>query len=425
MAFEETETELQQNAASLGFDLADLTARQRLNIDYIHIERSEIEETGEYDLEALFVRLAYAIDSVKAKRVVLDTLEALFAGLPNPVILRAELRRLFRWLKERGLTTIITAERGEGSLTRYGLEEYISDCVILLDHRVLDQVLTRRLRIVKYRGSAHGTNEYPFLISDEGVSVLPITSVELHHAVSTDRISTGIPRLDQMLGGQGYYRGSSILVTGTAGTGKTSLAAHFVDAACRRGERCLYLAFEESPQQIIRNMRSIGLNLEPQMKKGLLHIEAARPTAHGLELHLVLMSKIINALRPRIVVIDPITNLVAVGDRLAVSSMLMRLVDYLKSNLITSLFLHLSHTLDFGDTAPAGSSSLADTLIALRAVEQNGRIVRTLQVLKSRGLPHADDVRTFKFTEHGLVLNEDSLARAESGTSPKRSTPVR
>ena len=262
MAFEETAPELTQNVRSLGFDLDELAKEKKLLIDYVRIERSEIDETGDYDLEGLFIRLSTAIDAIGAKRVVLDTIENLFAGLQNQGILRAELRRLFRWLKDKGVSAVITAERGEGALTRHGLEEYVSDCVILLDHRVTDQVSTRRLRIVKYRGTAHGTNEYPFLIDEDGFSVLPVTSLGLQHEVSEERISSGIPRLDTMLGGEGFYRGSTILVSGTAGTGKTSMAAHFVDAACRRGERCLYFSLEESPGQMVRNMRSIGLNLD-------------------------------------------------------------------------------------------------------------------------------------------------------------------
>jgi circadian clock protein KaiC len=258
LSFEENAADLSANVSSLGFDLDDLIARKKLAIDYVHLERSLVEETGEYDLEALFVRIAYAVDSVGAKRVLLDSIESLFAGLENESILRAELRRLFRWLKDRGLTSVITAERGTGSLTRHGLEEYISDCVILLDHRVLESVFTRRLRVVKYRGSTHGTNEYPFLIDNSGISVLPVTSVELKHAVSMEKISTGIPELDTMLGGKGVFRGTSLLISGTAGTGKTSVAAHFVDAACARGERALMFSFEESANQVVRNMRSIG-----------------------------------------------------------------------------------------------------------------------------------------------------------------------
>ena len=313
MAFEETAAELTQNVRSLGFDLDALIEQKKISLDYVRIERSEIEETGEYDLEGLFVRLGFAIDSIGAKRVVLDTIESLFSGLGNSVILRAELRRLFRWLKDKGVTAIITGERGEGQLTRQGLEEYVSDCVILLDHRVTENLSTRRLRIVKYRGSVHGTNEYPFLIDQAGISVLPVTSLGLQHDVSSERISTGIARLDNMLGGQGYYRGSSILVSGTAGTGKTSLAAHFADAACRRGEKCLYFAFEESQGQMVRNMRSIGIDLEPWIKQGLLHFHAARPTLSGLEMHLTTMHKAINEIQPRIVVVDPISNFTAAG----------------------------------------------------------------------------------------------------------------
>src|SRR6204780_2440678 len=314
MAFEETAPELTQNVRSLGFDLDELAKEKKLVIDFVRIERSEIDETGDYDLEGLFIRLGAAIDAVGARRVVLDTIENLFAGLQNEGILRAELRRLFRWLKDKGVTAVITAERGEGALTRHGLEEYVSDCVILLDHRVTDQVSTRRLRIVKYRGTAHGTNEYPFLIDEDGFTVLPVTSLGLQHDVSDERISSGIPRLDTMLGGEGFYRGSTVLVSGTAGTGKTSLAAHFVDAACRRGERSLYFSFEESPGQLMRNMRSIGLNLEQWAKKNLLQFHSSRATFYGLEMHLAIIHRIVQNFQPKVVVLDPVGSLIQAGN---------------------------------------------------------------------------------------------------------------
>src|SRR5579859_3125114 len=313
MAFEETAKDLTENVASLGFDLKDLIAHKKLAVDYVYLERSEIEETGAYNLEGLFIRLNQAIEAIGAKRVVLDTIESLFSGLPNPLILRAELRRLFRWLKDKGVTAVITGERGDGTLTRQGLEEYVSDCVIVLDHRVTENLSTRRLRIVKYRGTLHGTNEYPFLIDETGVSVLPITSLDLRHEATEERISTGVPGLDGMLGGSGVYRASSVLISGTAGTGKTSLAGHFADAACRRGERCLYLAFEESESQMVRNMRSIGLDLAPWLKKGLLRFHATRPTAHGLEMHLATLHKLVREFRPRVVIVDPISNFLKAG----------------------------------------------------------------------------------------------------------------
>jgi circadian clock protein KaiC len=308
MSFEEGVQELTENVRSLGFDLDELMEQEKLVVDYVHVERSEIEETGEYDLEGLFIRLGFAIDSIGARRVVLDTLEVLFGGLQNEAVIRSELRRLFRWLRDKGVTAVITGERGEGTLTRHGLEEYVSDCVILLDHRVTDQLATRRLRVVKYRGSIHGTNEYPFLIDEDGIDVLPVTSLALEHAASSQRISTGIPGLDQMLGGKGYYRGSSVLVSGRAGTGKTSLSAHFVDAACRRGERCIYFAFEESRSQVVRNMRSIGVDLQPWVDNGRLLFHAARPTQHGLERHLVNMYKAIRDIQPQAVIVDPRTS---------------------------------------------------------------------------------------------------------------------
>lgn len=406
MAFEESAEELAQNVRSLGFDLDDLAAQNKLVIDYVHIERSEIEETGEYDLEGLFIRLGLAIDSIGAKRVVLDTIETLFGGLSNPAILRSELRRLFRWLKDKGVTTIITGERGDGSLTRQGLEEYVSDCVILLDHRVNDQLSTRRLRIVKYRGSHHGTNEYPFLIDESGISVLPITSMGLKHTASPERISTGVPRLDTMLGGEGYYRGSSILVSGTAGTGKTSLAAHFVDAACRRGERCLYFAFEESEQQMVRNMRSIGIDLARWIEKGLLRFHASRPTLHGLESHLVAIHKMVSDFKPRVVIVDPLSNFHSVGSTFAVKAMLLRLVDFLKSEQITAFFTSLTTGGSALEKTEVEVSSLIDTWILLRDLEAAGERNRGLYVLKSRGMAHSNQIREFGLTAKGFDLRD-------------------
>ncbi len=405
MSFEENEEELKKNFASLGFDLDDLSARKKVSLDYIHIERSEIEETGEYDLEGLFIRLEHAINSVKAKRVVLDTVEALFAGLSNDSILRAELRRLFRWLKSKGVTAIITGERGDGTLTRHGLEEYVADCVILLDHRVTEQVSTRRLRIIKYRGSSHGTNEYPFLVDEQGISVLPVTSLKLDHRVSNERIPTGVPRLDAMMGREGYYRGSSILISGTAGTGKSSVASVFAEAACKRGEKCLYFAFEESQNQIIRNMRSIGVNLEPWAKKGLLKFLSARPSTFGLEMHLAAMHNLVESFEPKVVIIDPITNLISVGMQNEVKSMLTRLIDYLKGRQITALFTNLtsfgSGTLEHTDLA---ISSLMDTWLLLRDVESNGERNRGLYILKSRGMAHSNQIREFIITDKGINL---------------------
>jgi circadian clock protein KaiC len=343
MAFEETAEELAQNVRSLGFDLNELAGRKLLDIDYVRIERSEIEETGEYDLEGLFVRLGHAIDSIGAKRVVLDTIEVLFGGLTDAAILRSEIRRLFRWLKDKGVTAIVTGERGRDTLTRYGLEEYVSDCVILLDHRVTEQVSTRRLRVVKYRGSSHGTNEFPFLITDTGISVVPITSAGMDHIASTERVSTGVAGLDGMLGGKGFFRGTSALVSGTSGTGKTSLAAHFASAACDRGERCLFFSFEESQGQIIRNLRSIGLDLQPWVDRGLLRIQAARPTLHGLEMHLALMHKLVREFEPMVVVVDPISSFIAAGTQTEAGSMLIRMIDFFKQRRITALFTNLTH----------------------------------------------------------------------------------
>lgn len=404
LAFEETAEDLAQNVASLGFDINDLIAKKKLAVDHVHIERSEIEETGEYDLDGLFVRLNYAIDSVGAKRVVLDTLEALFSSLPNEGILRAELRRLFHWLKDKGVTAVITAERGSGTLTRQGLEEYVSDCVILLDHRVTEQMSTRRLRVVKYRGSSHGTNEYPFLIDEKGISVIPITSIGLDHKASKERVSTGVPKLDQMLSGKGLYRGSSVLVSGTAGTGKSSLAAHFALAASQRGERCLYFAFEESASQIMRNMRSIGVDLQPWVKRGLLRFSASRPTAYGLEMHVARMQKLIQEFKPRAVVIDPLTNLMNIGSQNEVQSALLRLIDLLKLRQITGLFTSLSHDGHALENTEIGVSSIMDTWLLLRDIESNGERNRGLYVLKSRGMAHSNQIREFRLNSHGIEL---------------------
>ena len=404
MAFEETEDELSVNVASLGFDLDDLVLQKKLILDHVHIERSEIEETGEYNLEGLFIRLNYAIDTIGAKRVVLDTLEAIFGGFPNPEILRAELRRLFRWLKDKGVTAIITGERGDKTLTRQGLEEYVSDCVIVLDHRVNEQTSTRRMRILKYRGSIHGTNEYPFLINQDGFSILPITSVGLTHTVTTERISSGVPRLDTMLEGKGYFRGSSILVTGTAGTGKSSLAAHISIAACLRGERVLYFAMEESPDQIMRNMRSIGINFEPWVKKGLIQFQSQRPTFIGLESYLTEMNKSVTDFKPQVVVFDPISSFIVGTNDIEAKSMIMRLVDFLKMNQITGFFTCLTTSGDVIEHTAINISSLIDTWLLLREIELSGERNRGLYILKSRGMAHSNQIREFVLTDHGIEL---------------------
>jgi circadian clock protein KaiC len=404
MAFEETEAELKANVASLGFDLDGLVRRKKIVIDYVHIEPSEIQESGEYDLEGLFVRLNHAIDSIGAKRVVLDTLEALFSSLANEAILRAELRRLFRWLKVKGVTAVITAERGREQLTRHGLEEYVSDCVILLDHRVNDQIATRHLRVVKYRGALHGTNEFPFLIGNEGISVLPITSLGLNHKISSERIATGIPRLDAMLGGRGFFRGSSILLTGTPGTGKTVVAANFAQAAARRGERVLFFSFEESPNQIIRNMHSIGLRLEPLVKRDLLRFHSARPSLYGLEMHLATMFKEIAAFKPAVVIVDPITSLMDAGTDSESKGMVTRLIDYLKGGQVTSLFTSLTqggHSLQQSEMA---MSSLMDSWLLLQDFEGNGERNRVLYVLKARGMAHSNQIREFLISDRGIDL---------------------
>jgi circadian clock protein KaiC len=413
MSFEETTEELGKNVASLGFHLADLVAQRKLIVDYVHVERSEIAETGEYDLEGLFIRLGYAIDKIGAKRVVLDTIETLFAGLSNESILRAELRRLFRWLKTKGVTAIITGERGSGaSLTRQGLEEYISDCVILLDHNMIDHIATRHLRIIKYRGTTHGTNEYPFLIDSDGISVLPITSANLQHQVSNERFSSGVASLDEMLEGKGFYRGSTILVSGTAGTGKSSLAATFAEATCRRGEHCLYLAFEESTQQIVRNMRSIGLDLEPWIYQNLLHFHPTRSTTSGLEMHLAIIHSLVRDIKPSVIILDPITNFLTLTNSAEVRTMLTRLIDFLKTQQITAFFTSLTTGGASLEHTEVTISSLIDTWLLMRDIELNGERNRGMYVLKSRGMAHSNQIREFLLTRQGIELVDVYLGPA-------------
>jgi circadian clock protein KaiC len=404
IAFEETDKELTQNVSSMGFDLPALSARKKIFLDYVRVERTEIEETGDYDLEGLFIRLETAINAVGAKRVVLDTIESLFSGFANANILRAELRRLFSWLKSKGVTAVITAETGDGKLTRHGIEEYVADCVVLLDHRVEDQSSIRRLRVIKYRGSVHGTNEYPFLIGKTGLSVLPLSSLKLEHKASSQRISTGIPRLDTMLGGKGFYRGTSILVSGGAGTGKSSLAAHFVQAACQRGERALYMASEQSTEEVIRNMRSIGIDLEPFIKRGLLQFYASRPGTFGLEKHLVTIHDLTASFDPKVVVIDPITNFGSVGTYSEVKSMVTRLIDMFKSRQITAMFTSLTSGDSAAELSEVGVSSQMDAWLLLRNLECNGERNRGLYVLKARGMAHSNQIREFVLTNHGVQL---------------------
>jgi circadian clock protein KaiC len=404
LAFEESPEEMTRNVASLGFDLQALSDSKKMVLDYVRVDPSEIQETGEYDLEGLFVRLQYAVDSIGARRVLLDTLEALFSGFSNMGTLRSEIQRLFRWLKERELTAVVTAERGDGALTRHGLEEYVSDCVILLDHRINEQISTRRMRIVKYRGTAHGADEYPFLIDERGLSVLPITSRALEHKASTERVSSGVADLDQMLEGAGYYRGSSVLVSGTAGSGKTTLAAQFADATCRRGERCLYIGFEESSGQIFRNMATLGIDLDQWVKKDLLSHRAWRPTQFGIETHLLRIHHLIRELKPRTMVVDPITNLMASSTQRDVRSMLTRLIDSLKEMEITALFTSLTKGGQDFESTDENVSSLIDSWILLRDMEQNAERNRCLYILKSRGMNHSNQLREFVMTAQGIKL---------------------
>lgn len=407
MSFEEREKDLATNVHSLGFDIDELIARKKLVIDYVRIERAEIEESGEYDLEGLFVRLGHAIDTIGAKRVVLDTVEALFSGLADTTILRAELRRLFGWLKDKGVTAIITAERGEGHLTRFGIEEYVSDCVILLDNRVQEQVVTRRLRVIKYRGSAHGTNEYPFLIDDAGISVLPITSAGLGHAIYDEAVPTGVKDLDAMLGIGGYFKGSSVLISGLAGTGKSTFGAAFAEAACKRGERCLYFAFEESPDQVVRNMRSVGINLQPHIKSGLLKFEAARPSLYGFEMHLARMHRDIEQFKPAAIIVDPISAFR--GPSTEIHATLVRLADICKTRGITVVFTSLSAVDEQMNESERSVSSLMDTWISLRDIEADGERNRILYLLKSRGMSHSKQIREYELSDDGIHLTEPYL----------------
>ena len=403
VAFEESVGELVENVTSLGFDLQQLQGDGLLVMEHVNLPPTEIEESGAWDLEGLFIRLGAAIDEVGAKRVVLDTIETLFGAFTNQAILRSELRRLFTWLKARGVTAVITGERGDGSLTRYGIEEYVSDCVIVLDHRVSEQTSTRRLRVLKYRGSLHGTNEYPFLIGSQGVTVLPITSLGLQHAVTNDRVSTGIPSLDEMLGGPGVYRGSSVLISGTAGTGKSTLAAQFCAAACARGERALYFAFEESAAQIVRNMASVGIDLAHWVDAGLLQFRCIRPSLLGLEAHLASMQELVSDFAPDVVVMDPISDLLHAGGGEEVSAMLTRQVDYLKSRGVTALFTSLNTVRD-AENSEQYIGSLIDTWIIAKLAEGDGSRSRVLYVLKSRGMEHSHEIRAFLLSTEGLEL---------------------
>ena len=420
ISFEESSQDLIKNFGSIGFDLKKLVAQKKIALDFVLIQRNEGEETGEYDLEGLFIRLGQAIDSIGAKRVAIDTIESLFSGLPNAFILRAELRRLFLWLKSKGVTAIVTGEHGTATLTRQGLEEFVSDCVIVLDQRVSNQITSRRLRVVKYRGTAHGTNEYPFLIDENGFSVLPVTSLGLEYTATDKRISSGIKRLDTMLDGKGFYRGSSVLISGTAGTGKSSIAAHFVDAACRRGERALYFAYEESASQIIRNMRYIGIHLKPSVQKGLLKFYASRPTFSGLEQHLLMMRRNIEAFKPRVVVVDSLKDFVIGDNEIEVKSMILRLVDFLKAQEITSIFTSLTPSRSNIEKTEIGLSPLIDTWLLVRDIELGGERNRGLYILKSRGMSHSNQIREFQITDNGIQLSNVYLGVGNTLTGTAR-----
>jgi circadian clock protein KaiC len=424
MSFEETAEELYKDVASLNLNLQRLVSQKKILLEYVLLERKDIQEKGEFNLEGLFVRLEHAIDSIGAKRVVLDSIESLFAGVTDAGILRLEIKRLFRWLKEKQVTAIITGELAQGSFTRHGLEEYISDCIILLDNRVREQISTRRIRVIKYRGSNHGTNEYPFVIDKGGLSVIPITSAGLDQPGTAKRVSTGIPSLDKMFKGAGFTRGSTVLASGTAGTGKTSLAAAFAIERCKRGERCLFLSYEESSGQLIQNMGSIGLRFEPLVKKGLLKIVSTRPSFFGLEMHLLEVYKVIAEFKPQAVVIDPLTSLIGQGNQLEVQSMLTRMIDLLKSKGITGFFTSLVSSTAQNDTSgEIGVSSLIDTWIVVRELEENEgkRRIRGLYIVKSRGMAHSSDV-------HKLILSDDGISlvpmEADATAGPKQKERV-
>ena len=406
ISFEESEIELAQNMASIGWDLPALSNEKKLFLDHIYIEKSEIQETGEYNLDGLFIRIETAVNAVNAQRIALDTLEALFSGFTNEAFLRAEIRRLFRWLKMKGLTAVITGEQGKHTLTRHGLEEYVSDCVVSLENQVIDRVATRRMRVIKYRGSGHGTNEYPFLLAETGVTVFPVTSLEMNYSVSLQRISSGVSRLDTMLGDKGYYRGSSVLVSGTAGTGKSSLGASFAAAACQRGERAIYFSFEEPPDQIIRNMGSIGIDLRSYVEQKALLFRSVRATTHGLETHLSIMIRQIAEIQPTVVVIDPISELSNIAGKKDAKEMLLRIIMYLKRSGITVLFTDLSHQGVLQESTQTAISSLMDTWILLRDIELNGERNRGLYILKSRGMKHSNQIREFLITSDGIQLKD-------------------
>ena len=407
MSFEETEDELYQDVASLNLDLRTLVLEKSICFEYVVLEREGIQEKGDFNLEGIFIRLELAIESIGAKRVVLDSIESLFAGVADKGILRLEIKRLFRWLKEKKVTTVITGERAQNSFTRHGLEEFITDCIILLDNRVRQQISTRRVRVIKYRGSNHGTNEYPFVIDANGLSVIPITSAGLDHPGTAEKVSTGIPSLNKMFAGKGYTRGSTILISGTAGTGKTSFAAAFANASCENNERCLYLSYEESPGQLTQNMRSIGFDLEQWSDKGLLKIVSTRPSFFGLETHLLDLYKLLAEFKPKSVVIDPITSLVGQGEAAEVESMLTRMIDALKSRGITGLFTSLVSSRDQNDTSgEIGVSSLIDTWLVVRELEEDEgkRRTRGFYIVKSRGTGHSSDVQKLTLSDDGLLL---------------------
>ncbi len=405
ISFEERTADLMENVASLGIHLQKHVDEKMLAIDYVYIERSEIEEAGSFNLDGLFIRIAEAVRITGAKRILIDTLESLFSGFTNEQLLRAEIRRLFKWLKEKGLTAVITAEAGENTLTRYGLEEYLADFVLLLDSRMQNNVCTRRLRVVKYRGSKHGSNEFPFLISDTGFSILPITDISLDYEVSLERFLTGINKIDNMLGGKGIYRGSALLISGTPGCGKTSLAAAILDAACKRGEKVMYISFEESKKHMLRNLASIGIDIKKWIENNLFHFENFRVVSYGVETHLIKMIENLEVENPSLVVIDPLSSLTKETLTLESRSLVLRVLHYIQSKGITCIFTEIAHD-DFNEKSDMEVSSLMDSWISLRHKEIDGRRKKTLSIMKARGLMHSDQIYELLISEKGIDLQE-------------------
>jgi len=401
VTFEESASKVTENVSSLGFDLNNLQDDGKLTVMAFKVDLPE-KNRGYFDFSPLLVLLEEAIVCIGAKRVVLDTIELLFGAYSDQTTARIELVKLMRWLEDRGVTAIITGESGNNALTRFGIEEYVSDCVIVLDHRVREEISTRLLRVMKYRGSVHGTNEYPFLIAKNGFIVLPVSSLSLDYAVSRERVSVGVPELDEMLSG-GPYRGSTTLVTGVSGTGKTSVAMSMVNAACARGERSLVLLYEESAFQLERDMGSIGINLKRWTDSGMLKIWASRPLEYGLENHLAIFINMLESFKPAIVAIDGLTAFSRGGFDPDVFIFITRKIGILKARGITTVLTTLKKDVE-DESSSLHISSLTDTGILLRNIEKNGERNRLLAVTKSRGTAHSNQLREFTLSSDGIRL---------------------